>query len=52
MPTLGKPFACPPMIVTSPGFGFGLLSGIYCLTTNFGTSSSPFAVAVAYSLVC
>lgn len=30
--TLGNPFACAATIVTSPGCGFGLSSGIYCFT--------------------
>lgn len=39
------------MIVTSPGFGVGLSSGIYCFTASLGVSESPCAVAATYSLV-
>src|ERR1700733_2340004 len=40
------------MIVISPGLGFGLSSGIYCLTARCKTSSCSLAVAWAYSRIC
>jgi hypothetical protein len=49
--TLGKPLACAPMIVTSPGCGFGLSRGIYCLTANRTVSSCANAKARTYSLI-
>lgn len=47
--TLGNPLAWAAMMVTSPGRGSGLSSGIYCLTASRGRSASPLAVAATYS---
>jgi hypothetical protein len=50
--TFGKPLACPPIIVTSPGFGAWLSSGTYCLIASLSSSSWPSAVAPGYSRIC
>jgi hypothetical protein len=40
-----KPFPCPPMIVTSPSLGAGLLSGMYCLIIKRHSGSEGELVA-------
>lgn len=49
--TFGNPLACAPMIVTSPGCGFGLSSGMYCFTARESVSSCSLAVAAGYSRI-
>lgn len=50
--TFGKPLACAPMMVRSPGCGSGLSSGVYCLMAKCRTSSWVSAVALANSRIC
>ena len=50
--TLGNPFACVPIIVTSPSLGFGLSNGTYCFIARCRTASCDSAVARAYSRIC
>ena len=50
--TLGNPFACAPMIVTSPGDGFSFDFGMYCFTARRSLLACPGSVAPNRSRIC
>lgn len=50
--SFGKPFACAAIMVMSPDFGLVFLSGVYCLTAIYSTSSWVVAVARGKPRIC
>jgi len=50
--SFGKPHACAPIMVISPGWGVGLSIGMYCFTARWRISSCSWSVALGYSRIC